>query len=77
MSGRKPKTRDHGAPSRGKYGDRKRGGILTSEVDYSDEERSFLMAVEAWKKRTGNRFPALSELLAILRGLGYRKEPQP
>lgn len=77
MSERKPKTRDHGAPSRGKFADRKRGGVLTSEVDYSDAEREFQMAVDRWKQKTGNRFPALSELLAILRGLGYRKEPQP
>ncbi len=54
-----------------------RGGVATSDVIYTDDEAEFFKAVEAWKKKTGNRFPALSELLTILRSLGYRKEPKP
>ena len=62
--------------SRASFIPRKRGGVLTSEVDYTEDEHELLMAVEAWKKRTRKKFPTFSELLAIIRELGYRK-PEP
>jgi hypothetical protein len=39
--------------------------------EYSDEEREFLAAVDKYKQK--RRFPTLCELLAVLKGLGYRK----
>ncbi len=39
----------------------------------TDEETEFLLAVEDYRHRTGRRFPALTELLGVLRGLGWRK----
>lgn len=51
----------------------KRGGIATSEPDYSDDEREFQMAVDRYKRAARRPFPALSEILAVLKSLGYRK----
>jgi hypothetical protein len=50
-----------------------RGDVGQSMQPYSDEEAAFLAAVEAWKRRTGRKFPAHSEYLAILLSLGYRR----
>ncbi|HEY1190467.1 MAG TPA: hypothetical protein VGE74_22735 [Gemmata sp.] len=49
--------------------------VATSEVHYSADEVEFLNAVQAYQKRTGRKFPTLSELLAIVRALGYHKGP--
>lgn len=49
---------------------------LTSEVIYDDEQREFIAAVQAWRKKTGRTFPSNTELLAIAKSLGYRK-PEP
>lgn len=45
----------------------------TAERDYSDEEREFLMAVQAWQKRTGRRFPTATDYLHVAKSLGYRQ----
>lgn len=45
--------------------------------DYTDEELAFIRAVDEHKQRTGRRFPSLTELLAILKALGYRQEEHP
>lgn len=49
-----------------------RGHPATAEVQYTDEEREFLLAVQAYK-RAGRQFPTCREVLAILLSLGYRK----
>lgn len=53
--------------------DRARGKVLTSPVDYTDDELEFLKAIEAFKKSSGRQFPTWSEVLTVLRGLGYTK----
>jgi hypothetical protein len=50
-----------------------KGDPCVSERIYDDDEAEFLRAVERYRDRTGRRFPTLSELLAVLKGLGYRK----
>jgi hypothetical protein len=50
-----------------------RGHASTSEIDYTADETEFFRAIEAWKGRTGKKFPTNSELLGIARDLGYRK----
>lgn len=47
--------------------------VITSENQYTDEEREFLMAVEAYKKQTKRRFPTWVEILKVAHSLGYRK----
>ncbi|MEC7564196.1 MAG: hypothetical protein VX738_00810 [Planctomycetota bacterium] len=47
----------------------------TCERDYSAEEREFMMAYEAYKRSSGRNFPTCSEILEVIRDLGYRKLP--
>lgn len=48
---------------------------VTSGRIYEADEWEFIAAVEAWKKKNRRCVPAWSEVLAIARGLGYRKAP--
>lgn len=41
--------------------------------EYTAEELDFLQAMEAYKRLHRRRFPAWSEVLAVVRDLGYRK----
>jgi hypothetical protein len=45
----------------------------TCERDYSADEMEFLRAVEEYKRRSGRMFPTWSEVLEVVRGLGYGK----
>jgi hypothetical protein len=45
----------------------------TSEKEYTPDELEFLRAVQAHKERTHNPFPSLTEILRILKSLGYAK----
>ena len=45
----------------------------TCERDYSIEEREFMMAYEAYKRSSGRNFPTCSEILEVVRNLGYSK----
>ncbi len=43
-------------------------------ADYTDEEIEFLMAIERYKRVERKPFPTWSEVLGVLRGLGWRKQ---
>jgi hypothetical protein len=43
----------------------------TCERDYLPEEVEFMQAVERYKRRNGRMFPTCSELLEVVRELGY------
>ena len=45
----------------------------TCERDYSDAEREFLRAIEEYKRSSGRLFPTWSEVLEVIRSLGYAK----
>ena len=45
----------------------------TCERDYDDEEVEFMRAMDEYKRRAGRQFPTWSEVLEVLRSLGYRK----
>jgi hypothetical protein len=47
----------------------------TCERDYSDDEVQFMSALEQYKRTSGRMFPTCSEILEVLRGLGYEKRP--
>jgi len=47
----------------------------TCERDYSDEELKFMHALDAYKRTSGRMFPTCSEVLEVLKGLGYGKVP--
>jgi hypothetical protein len=45
--------------------------------DLDADTVEFLRAVGEFKSRTGKAFPSFSEMLQILRGLGWSKGPRP
>jgi hypothetical protein len=45
----------------------------TCEKDYSDEEILFMRAMDQYKRSNRRPFPTWSEVLEVLRSLGYRK----
>jgi len=50
----------------------------TCERDYTTEEIEFMQAMDAYKRSSGRMFPTCSEILEVLRDLGYRKvDPSP
>lgn len=45
----------------------------TCERDYSAAELEFMRAIQDYKQRSGRMFPTWSEVLEVLRALGYEK----
>ena len=45
----------------------------TCEKDYSTDEVEFMNALEEYKRASGRLFPTCTEILDVLRGLGYEK----
>lgn len=54
--------------------DRLRGVDPTvNELEYTQEQIEFMMAMDEYKKRSRRMFPTYSEILTVLKGLGYQK----
>jgi hypothetical protein len=49
----------------------------TCERDYTDEEITFMKAMDQYKRDNRRPFPTWSEVLEVLHALGYRKVAQP
>jgi hypothetical protein len=49
------------------------------EGQMSDEQFEFIMAVQEYKKKNARPFPTWTEVLEVIKAIGYRKvaEPQP
>src|SRR5882724_5857475 len=45
----------------------------TCERDYNDDEIAFMKAMDQYKRANRRPFPTWSEVLEVLRSLGYRK----
>ena len=45
----------------------------TCERDYTPEEVEFMHALDDYKRSSGRMFPTCSEVLEVLRSLGYQK----
>jgi hypothetical protein len=45
-------------------------------VPIEDAELQFSRAMEDYKRRSGRMFPTWSEVLEVLRSLGYEKQPR-
>jgi len=67
-------NRDRG-PGRRRADDRK----SAEEGNMSDEQFEFLMAIDEYKRSNGRPFPTWTEVLEVIKAIGYRKvaEPQP
>ena len=48
----------------------------TCERDYSLDEVEFMKAMDEYKRKSGRMFPTWSEVLEVVRGLGYAKQAQ-
>jgi hypothetical protein len=49
----------------------------TCERDYSEEEILFMKAMDQYKRDNRRPFPTWSEVLEVLRAIGYRKVAEP
>lgn len=47
------------------------------EGNMSDEQFDFLMAIEEYKKQNSRPFPTWTEVLDLIKALGYRKVAEP
>lgn len=66
--------RRSGKDRRAEKGERRRQvDPTTCEKDYSDEEIIFMRAMDQYKRANRRPFPTWSEVLEVLRSLGYRK----
>jgi hypothetical protein len=45
----------------------------TCERDYTEDEVEFMRALDSYKRTHGRMFPTCSEILEVIRGLGYEK----
>jgi hypothetical protein len=48
----------------------------TCERDYSIDEVEFMNAMDQYKRKSGRMFPTCSEILEVIRNLGYTKPGQ-
>jgi hypothetical protein len=48
----------------------------TCERDYTPEEVEFMSAMDEYKRRSGRMFPTCSEVLEVIKSLGYEKRPR-
>lgn len=46
----------------------------TCERDYSNDEVEFMQALDDYKRKNGRMFPTCSEILEVIRDLGYVKQ---
>jgi hypothetical protein len=58
---------------RAKVNRRRQIDPTTCERDYSVDEVEFMSALDDYKRKSGRMFPTCSEVLEVIRGLGYEK----
>lgn len=64
------------APPRRKKQRRRQIDPTTCEREYTDDEVLFMHAMDAYKRSSGRMFPTCSEILEVIRGMGYTKLTQ-
>lgn len=62
-----------GQPERRKVARRRQIDPTTCERDYSNDEIEFMQALDAYKRSSGRMFPTCSEILEVVRALGYER----
>ncbi len=65
-----------GVERRAKVNRRRQIDPTTCERDYTSEEIEFMAAMDEYKRRNGRMFPTCSEVLEVIRSLGYQKCPK-
>ena len=66
-----------GGSQRRKVERRRQIDPTTCERDYSGDEIEFMKAMDDYKRQSGRQFPTWSEVLEVIRSLGYRKVAEP
>lgn len=70
--------RRSGKDRRAERGERRRQvDPTTCEKEYTDDEISFMKAMEQYKRANRRPFPTWSEVLEVIRALGYRLTEAP
>ena len=64
---------DAAKPARRKQQRRRQIDPTTCEREYNDDEILFMQALDAYKRSSGRMFPTCSEILEVIRDLGYVK----
>ena len=72
-----PDTDEDAADDRRQTERRRQIDPTTCERDYKPDEIEFMTAMDDYKRRSGRPFPTWSEVLEVLRDLGYRKVAAP
>ena len=73
-----PDVKNLAGPERRKTVERRRQiDPTTCERDYRPDEVEFMKAMDDYKRRSGRQFPTWSEVLEVIRDIGYRKVAQP
>ncbi len=65
------------AQARQQSGRRRFVDPTTSEREYSEAEMEFMLAMNDYKRSSGRMFPTWSEVLEVLKALGYEKAAAP
>ncbi len=60
---------------RAKVNRRRQIDPTTCERDYTTDEIEFMNALDDYKRSSGRMFPTCSEVLEVIRSLGYEKRP--
>jgi hypothetical protein len=62
-------------PRRVKVNRRRQIDPTTCERDYTPEEIEFMTAMDVYKRQNGRMFPTCSEILEVIKKMGYEKRP--
>ena len=65
---------DSGTPTNSKVARRRQIDPTTCERDYSADEIEFMRAMDEYKRKNGRQFPTWSEVLEVVRSMGYRRD---
>ncbi len=71
-----PKAAPAPRSERRKVSRRRQIDPTTCERDYSQDEIEFMQAMDAYKRSSGRMFPTCSEILEVVRALGYTRPEQ-
>ena len=72
-----PAPQERRTSSRRKVERRRQIDPTTCEREYTDEEITFMKAMDDYKRKSGRQFQTWSEVLEVLRSLGYRPVAEP
>lgn len=68
-----PKARRAGQTTRRQTSQAEQAGPKPSDPGHSPAELEFMQAMQDYKQRSGRMFPTWSEVLEVLKALGYAK----